>query len=64
MVDDRGRLANTDVRWNTIAACVDDRTEEEMPPEKNSAFVGGAGEFLQEEGRSTGGGVVCQPRTR
>ncbi|CAM9753113.1 unnamed protein product [Ascophyllum nodosum] len=28
----RGRLADTDVRWNTISASVDDRTVEEMRP--------------------------------
>lgn len=28
----RGMLADTDVRWDTISASVDDRTEEEMSP--------------------------------
>lgn len=28
----RGRLADTDVRWDTISASVDDRTEDEMRP--------------------------------
>eukprot|EP01114_Cavostelium_apophysatum_P017669 TRINITY_DN5307_c0_g1_i1.p1 TRINITY_DN5307_c0_g1~~TRINITY_DN5307_c0_g1_i1.p1 ORF type:complete len:627 (+),score=179.73 TRINITY_DN5307_c0_g1_i1:107-1987(+) len=37
----RGYLADTDSRWNIIAASVDDRTEEErgLKPLKNSKFV-------------------------
>lgn len=41
----RGMLADTDVRWKTISASVDDRTEEEMrPPDSGISTTNGEDE--------------------
>lgn len=55
----RGRLADTDVRWDTISGSVDDRTEEEMrPPDEpllreldTTEFLDGSGDGSEEGGK-------------
>lgn len=53
------------MRWDTISASVDDRTEEEMRPREET--IRGefeAGEFMEEEGGGEDGGVRRQPKSR
>lgn len=63
VVDSRGRLADTDVRWSTISSAADDRTEDEMRP-TNMTSAGEAREFPLEDGQSTHVGVMRQPKSR
>lgn len=59
----RGRLADTDVRWNTISSAADDRTEEEKRP-NDITSTKEASEFPMEDGRSTHVAVKRQPKSR
>lgn len=51
----RGMLADTDVRWNTISASVDDRTEEELLP----PVIRGESEVCFKQWRCVLGVDVC-----
>lgn len=65
----RGRLADTDVRWDTISGSVDDRTEEEMrPPDEPLLGELDTTEFLDDSAEEEGGGKYVrakrQPKSR
>ncbi|CAI5730208.1 unnamed protein product [Peronospora destructor] len=56
----KGRLADTDVRWATISAAVDDRTPQELreaPPPTDS-------ETKAKYAKMAGNGVKCLPKSR
>lgn len=65
---ERGRLADTDVRWDTISGSVDDRTEEEMrPPDEPLLRELDTAEFLNDSGEEEAGKYVRakrQPKSR
>ncbi|CAM9267298.1 unnamed protein product [Ectocarpus sp. 4 AP-2014] len=59
----RGRLADTDVRWDTISASVDDRTEDEMRPTEEPLLGElDVGEFLKDD--ENGPRPQRQPKSR
>ncbi|CAM9235173.1 unnamed protein product, partial [Hapterophycus canaliculatus] len=62
----RGRLADTDVRWDTISASVDDRTADEMrPPDEPLLRETDNGDFLDADGAGDGpSGSRRQPKSR
>lgn len=68
----RGRLADTDVRWDTISGSVDDRTEEEMRPSDEplmreidkKEFLNDSGKGEEEEGGGKYVRAKRQPKSR
>jgi len=56
----RGRLADTDARWDVIAASVDDRTDEE----RGVGGGGGGGGGERRDERMAGGGVRRLSKSR